>query len=248
MTEQKQALNLQEIKLLEDKGLKKLSSLTKIPLEQLSQKERLKATRVRETMKETKEASEPQTDTLQLQLIVAFSPILKSALQKISYCLIDRPKIPYGLNREEVKHLLTELIDKLRAKMALPFSFRNLFTKDGSRVTSICDVIEGDYTFFFSPLPNMDLLCSGSVSKATDALWRIRFLSEVVTNYRGSQAGAVSDRDKSEQKAREVRHARRGDQREVRQGQGRHHKLRLPQQLGSGQRPAAGGLQETEER
>jgi hypothetical protein len=165
---------------MEEKGIQKLGELTRIPLEKLSQKERLKASRVKETIKELLPKNSEADKFPQLQLIVPFSPILKSSLQKISYCLIDRPKISPGLNRDETKQLLVELIEKLRVKMALPMSFRNLFTKNCQRVTSICEVIEGDYTFFLTPLPNLDTLFHQSSNRATEAIWKFRFLKEVV--------------------------------------------------------------------
>lgn len=167
---------------MEEKGIKKLGELTRVPLEKLSQKERLKASRVRESIKELMPHKQEVDKFPQLQLIVPFSPILKSSLQRISYCLIDRPKIVSGLNRDETKQLLVEYIEKLRIKMALPISFRNLFTKNCQRVTTICDVIEGDYTFFLSPLPNLDNIFHQSSNRTSEALWKFRFLKEVTKN------------------------------------------------------------------
>lgn len=177
-TEEKQALNLKDIKLIEERGIKKLSALTEIPLEKLSQKERLKASRVRETMAEQNTQSSQPTRQPQLQLIVPFSPILKSSLQRISYCLIDRPTLPQNLNNEQIKKRFVDLVETLRRKMALPESFRNLYSKNGKKLSTIVEVIEGDYTFFLTPLPSMDLLFS-QLRRGDENQWRFRFMVEV---------------------------------------------------------------------
>lgn len=228
MSERVQETNQCQIKLLEDKGLRKLVALTNIPLENLSQKERLKATRVREIFKadslkgsivneanfkgspskglktgdsSAKKISRTKSsralsnvEAPQLQLIVVFSPIFKSPLQKITYCLIDRPKIPQGLNSRETKQRLIDLIEKLRTKMALPDSHRNLFARDCSKVNNICEVMEGAYTFFLSPMPNLDVLKTGDSTDGPDALWRVRFLTEVSVSNPGGKARSFIDR------------------------------------------------------
>ena len=166
---------------MEEKAIKKLSTLTEVPLEHLSQKERLKASRVRETMLDLKPTKTVRSETAKLQLIVPFSPILKSTLQRISYCLINRPKIPLNLNNEQIKKRLLDFVDSLIQKMALPDSFRNLFSKDGKKITTIVEIVEGDYTFFLTPLPSMDLLYKNTFN--SDSLWRFRFMHEVINIY-----------------------------------------------------------------
>lgn len=153
---------------MEEQGIKKLHHITNMSIEQLSQKERLKAGRVRETMNDIELTNQQlkngkDNNKVQLQLVIAFSPILKSSLQRIQYCLIDRPTMPANLNKEQIRRRFVDLVSTLRDKLSLPSSYRNLYNKNGKKLSTIVQVAEGDYSFFISPMPSLDILFNTSM-------------------------------------------------------------------------------------
>jgi hypothetical protein len=170
-TEQKQDSNLLEIKLLEESALKKLLPLAEQPLERLSQRERLKVSRLRAAFPEQTKinsytssqknvSSTTRADTAsrsnqreqKLLLILALGNLFKTDVHKLRYTYYPRPILNPIEREDELKKRMNSIIVDLREKLGLAESYRNLFTKAGLRVQNIADFAQGEYTFFLSPM------------------------------------------------------------------------------------------------
>lgn len=90
-------------------------------------------------------------------LFVALEPSLFHSAPKLQYVYAQRPSVPPNLHIADLKHRFAAFLGELRTKLGLPDKYRYLFTKTGEPVERLATVIRGDYTFFISNLPSMDI-------------------------------------------------------------------------------------------
>ena len=145
--EQKQHTNLLEIQLIENKSLKKLLPIIGLPAHKMSQRERVKVTRLKEVYPEFSLPSKQDEHCL---LFITLGPLYYLNVEKFKYTYRPKPAAKPLMKESSIKKELQELTKLLQEELGLTAKFKNIFKKDGTKVTDIYQLCEGDITFFIS--------------------------------------------------------------------------------------------------
>lgn len=138
-----------DIKLIEEASVFKLKELMNQPIERLSQKERLKVTRLAQTHPNLVDKSQPKKDLI---LVVVLDSLYLTKCHKLRYVYHPRPTLQKSIHVQDSKKLLSDVIEALRSQMGLSEQFRALFTKSGKKLSSVLELMDGELCFVLTSM------------------------------------------------------------------------------------------------
>jgi len=140
------------------------------PFEDLTHRERLKVSRYRDLFPDR-----CQQDR-QTQLFVSLGRLYYLSSEKLKFTYLPKPTLKYPIPIEQAKKMFDDLLSSLREQLGLNEKYTKLFTREGQKVSSIFNIVEGGQTFFISCLDRFE----GIEKAAVTYRGRIdRFISQV---------------------------------------------------------------------
>lgn len=172
--EQKPLLNSRGIPVIESASLKKLLPIVQKPVNKMSQRERQKVSKLSDVFSGKGSDGLPKHDFL---LFVTLGPLYYSNVERFKHTYIPRPTAKSLLKESVIKEKLVEFTKKVQEELGLNPKFKNIFTKDGTKIRNIYELCEGETTFFVS---SMDFFigCDAALKKYPEGM--SKFLTEVV--------------------------------------------------------------------
>lgn len=145
--QQRQDQNLQAIQDMESVALQRLLPMTEQKDTKVSQRERVKAKRLRETYLDQDFNKNKGPDIF---LFITLKPLYYLNVEKVQHVYLPKPQIRERLSNVEIKERLQQLVREVQEEIGLSYKFRNIFKRDGSKVWDLYDMYTGDNLFFIS--------------------------------------------------------------------------------------------------
>lgn len=145
--QQKKDQNLQAIHELESISLQRLLPMTNMPSNKVSQRERVKAKKLRNIYAGSEHINTKEEDVI---LFVTLKPLYYLNVEKLQHLYMPKPMLKELMPTTQIKEMLHETIRQVQEEIGLTYKFRNIFKKDGTRVWDIYDLCAADKLFFIT--------------------------------------------------------------------------------------------------
>jgi len=145
----KKQTNVLDIKLIEEASVFKLKELMNQPIEKLSQKERLKVTRLAQTHPNLIDAKNSKKELI---LVVVIDSLYLTKSHKLRFVYHPKPVLQKSIHYQDSKKQLSDLVAEIRSQLGLSEQFRSLFTKSGKKLTSIIELVDGELCFVLTSM------------------------------------------------------------------------------------------------
>lgn len=153
-TDLKKEINRLDIRLIESESTKKLLPMIDKPVTNLSQKERGRVSKLKEMFPEY--SKKKSGEEIEFLLFIHLTPLFYLSVEKLKYHYLEKPKITDKMDEVLTKRILDESIGEVKSAMQLSSKIKNVFTKEGRKITTLYELMSGEYTFFITSMPKFD--------------------------------------------------------------------------------------------